>query len=282
MQETVVAAGIHMGRLADVGGIGAVAVAEEPAGRYRIAAQRDFPAGLVSRVQVQLPSQEAELGVDVADLVVTPAGAVDVVIDDRRGVVGIGIAWRHRVGVAGVDERFAGDHRDEVGQCVGKTSAAIDRYVPGSVGQGRGHLGDAVDHAGRSLGKGAVGPAVGNVAAFDVQLRVLSDLAGGQVDLPGDLVDRHIDPVGGISVAVDGIGGAAAEVQRCYRLPPRIQCYAAAGRAGNTDEVDGIGQVGGDQQHLSHFELLGLFGPGGLDRGRGLADPDGLAGAVQP
>jgi len=189
---------IRLVRLADGGAIDASSVAIEPARWHRVAADGDFaPGDLVG--QIELPAEETELRVDVADLVVAPAGTGGLIVGDGHDVVGIGIAGRHRVRIGGVDEGGAGDGRVAAGQGVAEGACAEDSDIPDSVGQCRRYLGDAVADPGRRLGEAAVRPAVGDLRLADIQFRVAADRC--HIHLPGDLVDGYVDPVGAVTVS---------------------------------------------------------------------------------
>jgi len=285
LQKTEAAGQIHMVRIADRRVIGTPAVAVAPAGRDGVPSE-GYRAARHLAGQVELPAEETDLGADIADLVVAPAGAACFIVGNRNVVVGIGVSRRDRVRIGGIDVGSRRDGRVLALQGVGKAAVAVDGDIPGTIGESGRDLGNAVGHAGGRLGKGAVHPAVGYVALADVHIRILVRCTGCQVHLPGDLLDGHIDPVGDIAEAVV-ITARKGELEI---VPPGdtnllfagIKAEAGSRSTVDADEICGVGQVGGHQQHLPGLGLLCRLDPGRLDRGLGLLDIHREVDPVEP
>ena len=121
-------------------------------------------------------------------------------------------------------------------------------------------MGDTVHHAAAGFGETIIVPDVGNFALPYIEIGIAA--SGGEVDLPGDLIDRHIHPVGDktkpLVVATlqrelkrIGAGVVYRLTWGTNRLFAGVQSHCGAGFGGDANKIEGVDQIVGHQEHLS-------------------------------
>ena len=142
-----------------------------------------------------------------------------------------------------------GDDRLAVGERAGKGWCAIDRDVVSAVAQHRRNHRDAVAHAAGQFGEGVVDVFIGNVVQTHGHIGVAARRR--LVDLPGDLLDRHLHAVGDIAISGGCHIGRDIEGEVGHGLLARVEGEVQSGITDDSHDVLAADvEIIGHQQHL--------------------------------
>ena len=206
-------------------------VAKTPQAWRGVAAQRDSRSRRKVR-QNQLPSQAAELLVNIDDPIKTPADAVGVFIQHGGDVVDVR------------DDGWAALEGELMG--VG----GIDRDVKCAVAQHRRDQREIVRDRAGEFRVGVVVVFVRDRIAAERDVRVA--ISSRQRELPGDLLRGHLDSVRGVSKTGHTVHGAVAIGKINDGLLARIEIDVRARRPAHANKVLlPAGEIRGDHESLA-------------------------------
>ena len=154
---------------------------------------------------------------------------------------------------------------------------AVYRDVKGPIAQGRRHQRDTVGDVSRHFGVGIIVKFVGDKIAAHREIRIA--VADDDINLPGKLIDRHLDPVAGVRKAGHAQGGRGLESDIGGEVLARIQVEGCARTAGDADEI----KLAADQvrRHHQHLAVLGQVG-NARNWHRPFLDQNGIGRPVEP